>query len=140
MMDLKNLETSIENIGKEHDEIIVIYLFGSLVKGLLQKDSDIDIGLLLKENFTPDRFYATKIAGKIKELSNIDHEIDVRILNNQSYRFLHQVIRDSIIIFCRDETERIKFETTTIKKYFDLKPFYEEYDQKRRERILGLHT
>jgi len=31
----------------------------------------------------------------------------------------------------------VRFETSVIDRYIDFKPFYEQYDEKRRERLLA---
>ena len=61
----------------------------------------------------------------------------MRILNERPYRFLHQVIREGEVIISQDEKERIRFETYVIDRYIDFKPSYEQYDEKRRERLLA---
>lgn len=119
-----------------HEEILVAYLYGSIVKGYGGKGSDIDVGLLLKKNFEVEALYPVHIAGEIKEKCGVDQEVDVRILNNRPYRFLRQVIREGEVVVSTDERERVKFETFVIDRYLDFKPFYDQYDQKRRERLL----
>jgi hypothetical protein len=126
----------IREVLKGHEEILVAYLYGSTVKGYKREKSDIDVGLLLKENFKVDALYPVRIARELKEKCKFDQEVDVRILNGRSYRFLQQVIKEGEIILCVDEKERIRFETSVIDRYIDFKPFYEQYDQKRRERLL----
>jgi hypothetical protein len=63
--------------------------------------------------------------------------VDVRILNGRPYRFLRQVIREGDVILSTDEKERVRFEASVIDRYIDFKPFYEQYDEKRRERLLA---
>lgn len=111
------------------------YLYGSTVRGDNAKTSDIDIGLL-KEEFKEDALYPARIAGEIKRKCNLNQEVDIRILNNRPYRFLHQVIKNGEVITSRDENERVKFETSVIDGYIDFKPFYKQYDEKRKERLL----
>jgi len=132
-----NLKKGIKQVLKGHKEIVVAYLYGSMVKGYEGKGSDIDIGLLLTENFEAEALYPARIAGEIKEKCGLDQEVDVRILNKRPYRFLHQVIRDGEIILSADERERVRFETSIIDGYIDFKPFYNQYDAKRRERLLA---
>ena len=48
--DMK-LKEDIKEALKGHEEILVAYLYGSTVKGYEGKGSDIDVGLLLKEEF-----------------------------------------------------------------------------------------
>ena len=126
----------IKDALKDHKEILVAYLYGSTVKGYDNKKSDVDVGLLLKENCKTEALYPAQIARKIKEKCGITRDVDVRILNKRPYRFLHQVIKEGQIIFSRDERERVKFEAYVTDRYIDFKPFYEQYDEKRSERLL----
>jgi len=137
MDDEMQLKKGIREVLKEHKEIVVAYLYGSTVKGYKGKRSDIDVGLLLKEDFRAEALYAARIAGEIKERCDLDQEVDVRILNEGSHRFLHEVIKEGEIVLSTDERERVRFETSAIDRYVDFKPFYEQYDEKRRERLLG---
>lgn len=130
------LKEQIREVLKEHNEILVAYLYGSMVKGYQGKGSDIDVGILLKKEFEADALYPARIAGEIKEKCSFNQEIDVRILNKRPYRFLHQVITEGELILCTDEREKVRFETSVIDRYIDFKPFYEQYDKKRRERLL----
>ncbi|MCK4474441.1 nucleotidyltransferase domain-containing protein [Candidatus Bathyarchaeota archaeon] len=131
------LKEGIKEVLKKHKEILTAYLYGSTVKGYKGKESDIDVGLLLKKDFEAEALYPARIAGEIKEKCGLDQEVDVRILNKRPYRFLHQVIREGEVILSTDERERVKFETSIIDRYIDFKPFYEQYDEKRRERLLA---
>lgn len=131
------LKEGIKEVLKRHEEIIVAYLYGSTVKGYKEKGSDIDVGLLLKEDFEAEALYPVRIAGEIKKKCGLEQEVDVRILNERPYRFLHQVIREGEIILSSDERERVRFEASVVDRYIDFKPFYEQYDEKRRERLLA---
>lgn len=124
-------------VFSEHDEIVVAYLYGSAVHESLQADSDIDIGILLSDDFTPDYMYVVRIGEEIRSGCDLDREVDVRILNRRSIRFLHQVLRHGEIVFVRDEERRVEFETDVMKEYLDFKPFLREYDVSRRERLLA---
>jgi len=118
-----------------HNEIVAAYVFGSFAKGYERADSDIDIGLLLAHDEEGGGFYPERIAGELKGTLKTKRDIDVRILNRGTLRFLHQVLNGKLV-FCRDDKKRIEFETSTIRKYLDFKPFLEEYDRMRKERLL----
>lgn len=135
--DEMKLKKGIKEVLKGHEEILVAYLYGSTVKGYEGKRSDIDVGLLLKGDFEAEALYPVRIAGEIKKKCGLDQEVDVRILNKRPYRFLHQVIKEGEVILSKDERERVRFETSVIDGYIDFKPFYEQYDEKRRERLLA---
>jgi len=134
--DKMKLKKKIGEVLERRGEIIAAYLYGSTVKGYEGKGSDIDVGLLLREDFEADVLYPARIAGEIREGCNLDQEVDVRILNMMPCRFLHQVIKEGEVILSADDEKRVKFETSVIDKYMDLKPFYDQYDEKRKERLL----
>ncbi|MFQ5840299.1 MAG: HepT-like ribonuclease domain-containing protein [Candidatus Methylomirabilales bacterium] len=48
---------------------------------------------------------------------------DVRILNGSALTFRGAVVAAGRLVFCRDGTERIRFEATTRSQYLDLKPW-----------------
>ncbi|MEM2144630.1 MAG: nucleotidyltransferase domain-containing protein [Candidatus Jordarchaeaceae archaeon] len=131
-----DISTIVKEVLTPHKEVIVAYLYGSMVKGYASEKSDIDIGLVLKRKFEPDALYPAKLAEEIEKRLSGNREIDLRILNNQSPRFVYQVIKEGRVVFCRDEEERVAFETSVTKEYLDFKPFYEEYDRIRKKRIL----
>lgn len=136
MIDAKSaILEKISHILSTHNEIVAAYVFGSYAKGHERADSDIDIGLLLAHDEDGGGLYPERIAGELKDTLKIKHDIDVRILNRGTLLFLHQVLNGKLI-FCRDERRRIEFETSTIRKYLDFKPFLEEYNRMRMERLL----
>ncbi len=132
-MDLKE---QISQVLEAKKEIVLAYIYGSSVKGGSRSDSDLDIGILLEKGFDPGPLYSVRVARKIEMETHVDRELDVRILNGMPPRFLRQVI-DGELIFSRDESKRVEFEMQVVDSYLDFKPFYEQYDQKRRERLLS---
>ena len=121
----------VANALASHSEILLAYLFGSTARGLAGKNSDTDIGILLKDDFKPDRFYETRLAEEIEKKTGMKN-IEVTVLNEKKITFLNQVLRYGRVLFSRDEKVRINFETTLTKKYIDLKPYFEEYNRMRR--------
>jgi len=130
------LEKEIKKVLEGHKEVLVAYLYGSMAKGYAGKRSDIDVGLLLRKNFKAEALYPARIAGEIEEKCRLSRKVDVRILNGRSHRFLYQVIKGGRVILFTDEKEKVKFETSVTDRYIDFKPFYKQYDEKRRERLL----
>ena len=130
------IKEKIREVLEGRNEIILAYLYGSSVRGHLRDDSDLDLGIVLNKGFDPDPLYTAQIARKIEMQTHFDRELDVRILNGMPPRFLRQVI-DGELVFSRNESERVNFEMQVIDSYLDFKPFYEQYDRKRRERLLS---
>lgn len=127
----------IEEILKKHDEIRVAYLYGSIVKGYGRKGSDIDVGLLLREDFAADALYPARIAREIKEGCKLDREVDVRILDKRALIFLHQVLKYGTVVFTKDESKRIEFESEVYDRYLDYKPYFDHFNEVRRKRLLS---
>ncbi|MEM5778447.1 MAG: nucleotidyltransferase domain-containing protein [Candidatus Aenigmatarchaeota archaeon] len=125
---------SISKVLKKHKEIVFGYLYGSVAKDQCKKDSDIDIGIFLKEDFKKDINYEIKLAMEIEEKTNLKN-VEVVVLNNKNLRFVNQVLKYGKLIFSRDEKKRIAFETLMLKKYIDFKPHFIEYDKMRLKRL-----
>jgi len=135
-MDFKDLKKIFGVIFSEKSEIIAVYLFGSI---LLREDySDVDIGILIEEDFKLNPLYEVKIACELekilKEEVNIYIPIDICILNNKSLRFLFSILKNSKILYCNNELKRVQFEAKVMKEYLDFKPHDILYNKMRRLR------
>jgi len=127
-MKVKDIQNVAGRVFVDHPEVSVAYVFGSFLKG--KKFNDIDVGLLLEEDFHPDALYEARLAGQFeKELGD---SFDVRILNNRALRFLFYILKDARLIFVRDESHRIRFEQRVLTQYMDFKPYHDLFDEHRR--------
>ena len=122
-------------------EVVAAYLYGSLLSG--GPANDVDIGLLLDTGFRSGPLYGAEVAGQLEEklkgkvegLHKLVREgLDVRVLNGRPARFLHSMLRNSRVLFCRDEKARIRFESRVLLDYLDMKPHHKRYDRMRRLR------
>lgn len=110
-----NLGTLIDSYG-----IKLIYIFGSYAKGTNGKDSDLDIAVLLEDNYNP----LDKLA-LIGEFIDIlkRNDIDLVILNNANSVLKHQVIKYGKLAYMQDEDIKVNFEVRVLKEYMDMEPF-----------------
>lgn len=108
-------------------QVVAVYLYGSFARGEAKKDSDIDLGVVLveKEDYRPFEIPQVVFSQDLSELLN--KEVEVQDLSACSLEFSHRVLSEGKLIFCLDHAKRIDFETMIIRKYFDLKPYFEEY-------------
>lgn len=92
---------------------IIIYLFGSAIRGELREDSDIDIAFLSNEDIdTYDIFM------KSQELADIfKREVDLINLKESSTVFKAQIVGTGKVIYCSDESSRMFFEMRAFKEY-----------------------
>lgn len=130
---MKNEINKIRSILRAHKEIVFAYLYGSFARDETHKRSDIDLGIFLKKGFVKNIFYEVDLALEIEKI--IKRNVEVVVLENKSLRFLNQVLRYGKLIFSRDETERVRFETFVTRRYIDFKPYYREYDELRAKRL-----
>lgn len=131
------VEEALEAYFRNREEVILAYLFGSFVKRKNGRFHDIDIGVLLApeaeevlDRETPygyQSFLSAEIAHKLKY-----DLVDVVILNHASPLLLHRIIGTGKLIFCRSESQRMRFEVRSLKRYSDteqirkIKRFYME--------------
>ncbi len=107
--------------------ILFAYLYGSFVTDPELLGSDIDVGVYLKPGDL--NAYVKKedqlTAFLVSHLHN--DRIDLRIINTLPLLLKYSILRDGILIFSRDERERVDFETTSMIRFFELKPHFDEY-------------
>lgn len=126
-MDKENIITKIKEYFSPIEEVITVYLFGSLVKGKDNKNSDIDIALLFLNKISTQ----TRFDKKLQFISDLEkifcRKVDIVDLNEADLYFIHQVMLSKKIILDKDINYRVSFEVSRRKSYFDRKPFYNLY-------------
>ena len=131
-MKIEEIENIFRKIFLQNEEIIAAYIYGSFLYS--ENYEDVDIGLLIRNNFKPNVMYEAQLAGKLeqifKDTYNTFKTVDVRILNGKPLRFLFSMLKNSKIIYSKNDLERVKFETKVIKEYLDFKPHHEMYPLK----------
>ena len=129
-MKLDEIRITAKKIFSERDEILIAYIYGSYLKG--QYYNDIDIGIIIQDDFEPFTLYEPRISRYFDKY--LHENIDVRILNHKPLRFLYNLLKNSKVLFSRDENKRIKFECKVVKEYLDIKPHHIMYNEMRRLR------
>ncbi len=109
----------------EHEPVSLAYLYGSVTTGRMHPFSDIDIALLVDEGLSPlERLKLTlRIQLDVADQCDLSNA-DVRIINDAPLIFQGRVVCDGLLIYARDEQERIEFETATRLRYFDYQPVH----------------
>ncbi len=102
-------------------DVVAVYLYGSQARGTASPDSDIDLGILLREAPPPKlQSTARTIESDVERAVRIPAEAVV--LNTASADLIHRVLRDGILLLDRDRAARIRFEVRARNEYFDLAP------------------
>ena len=111
----KNINELVQKYG-----IKLLYVFGSYAKGSNNKNSDIDIAVLVNDNYKP--MYKLNMIGDLTSIFKRD-DIDLVILNGASPVLRHQVIKYGKIIYEESLEEKVIFEAKVLSVYMDMEPF-----------------
>ena len=111
----KNINELVQKYG-----IKLLYVFGSYAKGSNNKNSDIDIAVLVDDNYKP--MYKLYMIGDLTSIFKRD-DIDLVILNGASPVLRHQVIKYGKIIYEESLEEKVIFEAKVLSVYMDMEPF-----------------
>jgi predicted nucleotidyltransferase len=107
-------------------DVVAVYLYGSQARGTASPDSDIDLGLLLREAPPPKlRSTARKIESDVERAVHLPAEAVV--MNTASPDLVHRILRDGILLLDRDRAARLRFEVQARNEYFDLAPIRRLY-------------
>lgn len=117
------------------DEIVAVYLYGSVAQGVASALSDIDIAVLLREPLKRDAFdIGLEATVALQRL--FDQETDVQVLTRDTgLPFLEEVLRDHILIAVHDDEYRAEFESRAVQRIFDFRPILHEYLDAMQERL-----
>lgn len=122
--DLSELRRVLPRI-LEHQPVSLAYLYGSVITGRTTPFSDVDVALQVDENLSPlERLkLMLRIQLDLADQADISNA-DVRIINDAPLVLRGRVVSDGLLVYSRDDQERVEFETTTRLRYFDYLPIH----------------
>ncbi len=136
-IDLNEWIKIIQGYSLTKDEILGVYLFGSILTTTdLTQIEDIDIAFLLESDESVNTFEKTiELNTELSQLMNFD-KFDIVILNNAPLPFRYDIITKGKFIYSKNDELRRKFESLSTKKYFKFKPYLEYYDKYLESRLI----
>ena len=129
IISIAKLESIINIMFNNRDEILLCYLYGSYVSGNRSKYSDIDLGILLDSTFKKHYLYKVDLSLEIEKEFGNKIEVDLNILNDATPRFLYNIMKNGSNIYSKDETIQHEFEIRVLYDYLDIKPLLDMYDK-----------
>jgi predicted nucleotidyltransferase len=119
----------VDSLSADRD-VIALYAFGSLARGLLKPLSDLDIAILIS-NHIRGKLRFEKHLQILSALNGLFHtdEIDLVLLNDAPLRFSHSILRDGKLLFCRDFKVLINFAENVRKSYLDFRYYRNRFDE-----------
>ena len=103
------------------------YLYGSTVSGFTHPFSDVDIALIVDEPISSRerRHLLLRLPVDLADSCDI-RNADVRIINDAPLVFRGNVVTEGIVVYARNDDERVEFETSTRLRYFDYLPIHRQ--------------
>ncbi len=122
---LKTLKKEFRN----YEKIAFAYLFGSFVK-YPERAKDIDIAVFVKGKI-PSKFerkLSLELSKKVRK------DVEIFVLNDMPLILLSEVFRTGILLFSRNEKERIDFESKKLTEVQEFNEIIEYYNLMRCKR------
>jgi uncharacterized protein len=110
----------------EQEGIAAAYLFGSVARGTAGPRSDVDVGVLYREDppLTLEGL-GLRLEGDLEIL--LGKPVQVVVLNRAPVDLAIRVLRDGKLLVDQDRTKRIDFEVKTRFELWDLEPYLKMY-------------
>lgn len=127
-LNLNQYAQTFEHYFASLDGVALAYLFGSHARGRAGALSDVDVAVLLQGRPENDRCFDVRleVIGGLTELLRSD-DVDVVILNQAPPALRYAVLRDGVLLFCRDRRTMIEFRVRTVNDYLDFKPILQRH-------------
>lgn len=121
------LGQSLSTVFERFPVIAAVYLFGSMARGTARSDSDVDLGVVLRDRGMSAASRYREIGDLIARLEPIvaPRAADVVVLEDQGPMFCHRVLLGGKLIFESDRERRVDFESDVIALALDFAPTYE---------------
>ncbi len=99
--------------------VLFAYLFGSVAAGRARPGSDVDVAVFLEPRVPAHRFLdlSLDLAGRLSA-SGVG-AIEVTVLNEAPLALRGRAVRERIVLYSRDEPARVRFESATLREFFD---------------------
>ncbi|NVM21530.1 MAG: nucleotidyltransferase domain-containing protein [Desulfobacterales bacterium] len=126
---MKRVPAIVEKVSRD-EEVLALYAFGSLAKGMLKPLSDLDFGVLVSMELERRQRFDKhlELIGMFNDTFRTD-EVDLVLMNDAPMRFSYNIISKGKLLFCRDRHPLIDFCARTIKLYLDFRFFRDNFDK-----------
>ncbi len=131
----KTVSKKITSYFTSRTDTIAVYLFGSTAKGKERKNSDLDLAVLFEERLDQNQRFQTKLQITNDLEDCLKRKIDLVDLRSADLFFIHQIMRNKVLLFERDTYGRVAFEVDYRKRYFDHMPTLKQYYRQSRKRL-----
>ena len=141
MQDERDIERIVRYFSGR-DEVVSLYLFGSVARVRKIKESDIDIAVLINESGSGEKdleHFRRKYYESSPRFSL--RPVDIVILNTAPPFLKYRVLKTGRVLFDREKKLRLRFTERAITEYLDYKPIEDIYlkavARRFREKTIG---
>jgi uncharacterized protein len=119
---LEGHRARLQQTFQEHD-VVLAYLFGSEARGDAGPLSDVDVAVLFDQDVPRDEQF-NRVLHLMGELGGVLGRDDVYVANlaDASPLLAHRVYLNGKLLFCFDDSERVRFQTRALREYVDTEP------------------
>lgn len=117
----------------QQDDVLGVYLFGSLARGRAAPRSDVDLAVLLTADHPPRR--GLELQGTLRPAVS-PRRLDLVILNDAPPSLAYRVIRDGTLLVGADRAEVAHHREEVVRRYLDLAPLRRALRDGLRDRVL----
>lgn len=123
---MEKLKKFISEIDAKHP-IELAYLFGSFARGTQNEESDIDIAVLFKSQYSD--IDEITIRGEIIDCGEaiLGRTLDLVSLEKSPLLLRYEIVKDGIVL--KDSSERGSFESLVLREYFDFEHYSRIYNK-----------
>jgi len=108
-------------------EVVVAYLFGSLVKKEISPLSDIDLAVYLDERIPRNRQNEVHMTLLNELITILGDDLDLILMNSADLLMNFNIIKEGEIIYQRSETEKVMIESEIMDRYMDMRYYHKRH-------------
>ncbi|MGH2723875.1 MAG: type VII toxin-antitoxin system MntA family adenylyltransferase antitoxin [Actinomycetota bacterium] len=110
--------------------VVFAFLFGSRASGRSHRGSDVDVAVFVDPDLDPERFLDLRLAlaGRLEEAAGVG-PVEVVVLNEAALPVRGRAVRDGVVFYSRDEPTRVRYQSRTLREFFDFEIHARRLDQ-----------
>lgn len=139
-MDRQQISAKVREELAVEEDIVAVYLFGSLAQERAHTLSDVDVAVVFVRGTEGETLFRRTLEIGARLEKALQAPVDVVTLNQAPPLLCFQVIKTGQLVLERDRTERCLFHMRAMNAYYDAKPYldYQRAETMRRIQEEGL--
>jgi hypothetical protein len=111
---------TLKKFASAHNNIVAVYVFGSVATGRSRSKSDLDIAIMIRGKICGDERIAYET-----DLSNmLGRDVDLVVFGQSGALLQHQILKNGQLVYESDPKERVRQEVIARSEYLDTRFLY----------------